>query len=458
MSTARARAAVLALLLAACGGVERPPSAPVAPREAPLPELPVASAAASVAAPPDADVDAPPQPVVVARHRGAAGLVAISVVRAVEVTDVRVIVRGAGLAADPALARAAGASLSSRLRSAPLPHAGRVEVTVGLDALVIAFASTDPAASLRALGPSLRGVDGRDVELDLPAPPDGDVALFRALFRLPTSVHPYAELAPPAALARPRDVARFADARFVSDAIAVVSVGVVDAATAHDALAQSLGVTRAAPPIARPTPPVSPDGPRLFVVDASTDAPLVTVGLTALDRGDDAWPELVLATRARREHLRATIPAFDASLTPVRDGPCPLIARWRSSPRALVDEVRAVLSSLPPDAPPPPAAAEVRAERSLLRDHAMVAGQPRRLADRLAELVALGRDDAPAAPTRPAKPRLPRSLAEQPPSSPVVVVVADAAAVGQALSALGDVTVLDPRRALSPSRVVKATP
>ncbi len=452
---ARAAAAVVSVALLESCAAPRASVAPLAtPREAPLPELPTSATAPPQDAPPEAELDSPPLPVRLARHRGESGLAAVSVARAGTVTELRIVVRGAGLAAEASLAKAAASALSARLRAAPPPFGARVSVTAELDALIVSLVSTEPATSARAVAAALREVGATSDERA--AHPAGEIALFRALFRLPASVHPYSELAPTSPPPR-RDVTRFVEARVVADAITVVAVGALDARSAHDAVASALGATRAGSTPSRPTPPVSPDAPRFFVIDAPSDAPEVTVGLLTLDRADDAWPELVVDARARREHLRATIPELELSLVELRDGPCPVVAAWRSVPTRLVDETRAVLAALPPDAPPPPAPSRDRALRSLARGHAMIAGQPRRLADRLAALAAMGRDEPVAAPSLPPKPRLPQSLGEQPPSAPVVVVEGDAATLAPALASLGDVTVLDPARALAPSRVVKAS-
>lgn len=457
MSARIATLAVGVVWITGCAAAARAPAAPpVLPREAPLPELPASASTLAVEEPPEADVDAPAPSLRLARRRGASGVTAVSVARAGDVTELRLIVRGAGLAAEPSVARAAASALSARLRASPPPSSARVRVSAGLDALVVSLVSTEPALSARAVASALRGHEPRASSAAVDAPPAVEVALFRALFRLPASVHPYAELAP-SGHPSPREVARFVDARVVADAITIVAVGALDAAAAHDAVVSALGATRPSPPSPRPTPPVSPDAPRFFVVDAPRAAIEVSVGLLTLDRSDDAWPELVVAARARREHLRASIPSVDVSLTALRDGPSPLVASWRSTAASLVDEVRAVLAALPPEAVAPPLAAHQRATRSLAREEAAVAGQPRRLADRLAELAALGREEPPAPPTLPPTPRLPGSVAEQPSSAPVVVVEGDAATLAPALAALGDVTVLDPARSLAPARVVKAS-
>ncbi|MCC6645764.1 MAG: hypothetical protein IT374_09360 [Polyangiaceae bacterium] len=442
------------LALHGCASRVAPAPPPASPPEAPLPTLPVApSASSSLPLAPEPDAEPVALPIRAARHRGPAGLSAVAVARAGDVTEARVVVRGAGLAADPSLARAAAEALSARLAARPPPRAARVRVSAALDALVVSISTTDPVISLRALGDELRRAGGDGLPDDAGAPL-GEIALFRALYALPASVHPYAELAPTAS-PRQRDVARFVAERVTAEAITIVTVGALDAAAAHDALAATLGPTPAALAVPRPTPPVSPDAPRLFVIDARRDHAEVTVGLLTLERGDDAWPELLVAARARRVAL-ARLASLEVRVAPLRDGPCPLVARWRTSPGALVGEVRDALAALSLGAPSPPEI-ELLALRSLTRDHARVAGQPRLLADRLAELAALGRDELPAPPPTPSSARLARSLAEQPASSPVVVVEGPASALAPSLAALGDVTVLDPSRGLAPSRVVKAS-
>lgn len=302
--------------------------------------------------------------------------------------------------------------------------------------------------------------------------------LYRELFKLPTSVHPYASADATAQEIDKLSVAEvkaFHKQRWVPSGSVLVMVGDVDAADARALSDRALASWKGADPPAQSfTAPVVADGVRIVVADLP-GAPTseIAIGTLAVDRTDEAWTALVVGTEALGGAPTTRLATTLAASTPlshrtrlllpeVARGPVPWIARATSEARGTGLTVQALLDELRRAAESPPSDTDASAARRRLLDGLGVRLRgPRDIAATLAGAAELRLPDDFA--DRNASQlratdgsAVAKALRASTFAGVIVAVAGDAARIAPLLVRLGDVTVTSPERGFERVRTLPA--
>jgi predicted Zn-dependent peptidase len=293
--------------------------------------------------------------------------------------------------------------------------------------------------------------------------------LYRELYELPTSVHPYARYdALPEDIAgiRLEDAKRWAKTHVVPENATLVVTGDVDASAVTQAAQRWFGAwrgTRPAPPSF--SNPFSSEGLRLFVVDRPSSAQsLVLVGVSGPERKSADYPALMAANQvlgggvAGRLFLdvrekRSLAYSTGSSVEEPANGGMPLVLSAGTRTEKTAEAVEALLENLERIGTGTPTQEEVeRATRFLSDSFLFKMETAGALADLTARLVVLGlADEAYDEYRRAVRDLAPESIAAvasryYKKNGAIVVVAGDAAVVAKPLTRIAAVKVIDPEK------------
>ncbi len=293
--------------------------------------------------------------------------------------------------------------------------------------------------------------------------------LYRELYELPTSIHPYARydaLPEEIEAIRLEDAKRWARTHVVPENATLVVTGDVDASAVTQAAQRWFGGwrgTRPAPPSF--STPFSTEGLRLFVVDRPSSAQsLVLIGVPGPERKSTDYPALMAANQvlgggvAGRLFLdvrekRSLAYNTGSSVEEPAHGGMPLVLSAGTRTAKTTEAVEALLENLERVGASTPSPEEVeRATRFLSDSFLFKMETAAALSELTARLVVLGlADEAYDEYRRAVRELAPESIAAvasryYKKNGAIVVVAGDAATIAKPLARIAQVKVVDPEK------------
>jgi predicted Zn-dependent peptidase len=295
------------------------------------------------------------------------------------------------------------------------------------------------------------------------------MVLYRELYELPTSIHPYARydaLPDEIAAIRLEDAKKWARTHVVPENATLVVTGDVDASAVTRAAQRWFGSWRGS----RPAPtsfsnPFGSEGLRLFVVDRPSSAQsLVLVGVRGPERKSTDYPALMAANQvlgggvAGRLFLdvrekRSLAYSTGSSVEEPAHGGMPLVLSAGTRTEKTAEAVEALLEHLERIGATTPSQDEVeRATRFLSDSFLFKMETAAALSELTARLIVLGLgDEAYDEYRRTVRELAPETIAfvasrHYKKSGAIVVVAGDAAIVAKSLARIAPVKVVDPEK------------
>jgi predicted Zn-dependent peptidase len=300
------------------------------------------------------------------------------------------------------------------------------------------------------------------------------MVLYRELYNLPTSVHPYSRYD-----ALPADLEKLtlADCRawhkrhFVPSNTSLVVVGDVSADAITAAATKWFGAWKGEP---APNPSFSLPFPQrersVYVVDRpGSGQSQIYVGLIGPERKSPSWPELAVANQVLGggvsgrlfldvREKRSLAYSTGSSLVDLAEGPVPIVLSAGTQTAKAAEAVRALLENLDTIADHAPSEAEVERARTYLAESFLFRLETvGSVADLNAQLDVLGLpddyyDEYRRAVRAAEVAKVAVTAGKYYDGTPVIVVAGDATTLGPELAAFGPVAVLDPQNGFSLKR------
>lgn len=300
------------------------------------------------------------------------------------------------------------------------------------------------------------------------------MVLYRELYSLPTSVHPYARYdAQPSELEKLTlaDCRNWVRTHFVPSNASLVVVGDVTADEVLEAANETFSKWKGEP---APQPSFSMPFPQkertVYLVDRPGSAQSqIYVGLLGPERKSPDWPAMAVANQilgggvSGRLFLdvrekRSLAYSTGSSLGDLAVGPVPIVLSAGTQTPKTAEAVRALLENLDSLAGQGPTQAEVERARTFLSDSFLFRLETvGSVAELVSNLIVLGLpddyyDEYRAAVRTIEMPNVSVAAGKQFDGTPVIVVSGDAATLGPELAAFGPVSVLDPEKAFTLKR------